>query len=236
MNGFWDLFIGEPGGVWIIGLVGLGIGVFRWLQRERAPRVILQELSTARLLDMHPSQHDRVQAYYAPAIGSSRQIKDLIQKKLVIYNGGTKDVLDAVSLELTLSPGARSTQNERAGLLECVVESPAKAQPAIDGEGKEGVQISIPYLNSYREHGHLWTLHLLAERPFDVALSCGSGKGWSARLLTREALFRLKLSATRWLALPTCLVLGGVSVWAVAWLSVLRPTESYLAWIVVFSL
>ena len=75
MPRFWDWLIGEAGAGWIIGLLGLLGVLFTWLRRERPSRVIIQEINTIRLLDIHPSQRERLSVHYTDTQGEQERIQ-----------------------------------------------------------------------------------------------------------------------------------------------------------------
>ena len=83
---------------------GLGYWIAR-LTRERPPRVIIQEISKFSLLEIHPNQRERLEIYYHAYAENMdkrvrRRINGLEQSVLVIYNNGSRDLEEPISISL----------------------------------------------------------------------------------------------------------------------------------------
>ena len=72
-----EWLIGEAGAAWIIGVLGILGAAYTWLRRERPVRIIVQELSHTRLLDIHPAQRDSLLVSYKTSDGKEAPITDL---------------------------------------------------------------------------------------------------------------------------------------------------------------
>lgn len=179
MESFWDWLIGEAGAGWIIGLLGVMGGVYAWLRRERPGRVIVQEVNRVRLLDIDASQRNQLAVYYKESDGTQVQITDLVQSEWVIYNGGSRDILEPFSI--TLGPKGKAY----SGFLKVVGQDNWCRSSVIRDPGNQvvtGIRFEFDYLNAYQEHEQIARFFLLAEQVFSVELVEGNGRGWSAML------------------------------------------------------
>jgi hypothetical protein len=187
MQSFWNWLIGEAGAGWIFGLLGIALLLYSGLKREKPPRVIVQEVRRLRLLDIHPSQKDRLEVYYTTALGGREAVPNLAQRQIVVYNSGTTDILEEIRLELQIStPGSSQEENPHA-LMESIFDAPASSGLIYNGQDAgpvTGVYITIPYLNSFPVHKHYVTGYLISDQNLDLELLSGTGKGWSARFVS----------------------------------------------------
>ena len=218
MQGIWDWLIGEAGAGWIVGLAGLCLVVYGWLRRERAPRVIVQEVKRTKLLDIHPSQRESLKVFHTDEDEKLTAIEDLEQKDIVIYNDGSADIVEPVALRLQFNqPGSKPDQFP--GFWRWVFDDPAYSWEPVRVEGEDtsvGVRVQLPYLNSYAVHHHYVRGYLISDRGLAVQLLDRVGKGWSAQFVALERIGRLEQSAVRavkWLgralALLSMLILVG---------------------------
>jgi len=181
MQPFLDWLIGEAGAGWIIGLLGLLGALYAWLNRDRAPRVIIQEVGRVRLLDIHPSQRERLSVFYTDTQGTQESVQTLEQKKIVIYNNGTKDISEPVRFALGFH--GEDSQEEFEGFWRLIFDDIECASEPMFDDAQDvciGARVGIPYLNSYPAHGHYVTAYLISDREIKIELSEGIGKGWSA--------------------------------------------------------
>ena len=86
MQSFWNWLIGEAGAGWIVGILGIIGGIYAWRKRERPPRVVLQEVNSVNLLDIHPSQAEKLEVYYTP----DPERKDRMHKISRLYQSTLK--------------------------------------------------------------------------------------------------------------------------------------------------
>lgn len=228
MQAFWDWLIGEPGAVWITGaLLLLAKLIITCLRRERPPRVIIQEIESIRLLNVHPSQRDRLQVSYVNNKGVPLPIEDLRQKEIVIYNDGTRDILESLELALQfLKPGSADApfegrwwwffdENRYSWARTAEQETVAMGSTRIHRSPRIGIAIELPYLNSYPVHGDYVSAHLVSDREIEVALrGRESGKGWSARFVGLDQVAKLQArigQIARLSVLPMMLLAGGIA-------------------------
>lgn len=198
MQSFWQWFIGEAGAGWIIGLIGLIGGVYAWLRRERPPKIVVQETRRISLLDVHPSQAEKIRVSYLDSVGNESRIASLQQTELAIYNTGTRDISEAINLVLTLRRADQSTgsgDKEGVGFWRVVfddVTCTAEGLTANGSAGEQSVEMRIPYLNSYLTHRHAIMAYLITEYSVQLHLLRGRGRGWSARLSTLDSYLKLR--------------------------------------------
>lgn len=178
MQAFWNWFIGEAGAAWIIGLLGLLAMLYSWQHRERAPRVIVQEVKKTRLLNIHPSQRETLTVIHTDSNGNQTRIQDLEQREIVIYNNGTRDILEPLQLVLRFHE-AGSREERFHGFWRLVFDDGTCAWKQIDGD----IQIELPYLNSYLVHRHYIKGYLISDKEIEIRVLDGIGRGWSARFI-----------------------------------------------------
>lgn len=200
MEALLDWLIGQPGAVWITGtllfgltLIGLIVG---WARRERAPRVVIQEIESIQLLDIHPSQRDRLRVSFVDEKGIQQPVEDLRQREIVIYNDGTRDITEPLELRLRfLTPG--SGDRPFAGLWWWFFDDTRYSATQVHEEETiemgstkirrgltRGAHLELPYLNSYRVHKDYVEAHLISDGEFDITLwGKVAGKGWSAHFM-----------------------------------------------------
>lgn len=219
MQSFWQWFIGEAGAGWIIGILGLIGGIYAWLRRERPPKIVIQEVSHISLLDVHPSQSNRIHVGYSDTDGSESKIESLQQIKLSIYNLGTRDISEAIDLVLTFrrkEQSANSDDDGAVGFRRLVfddVACKAEGMPTDGSANEQSVRITIPYLNSYRTHHHYAMAYLMTEHLVQLQLVRGSGKGWSARLSTLDQFWTFRRTMARAIQLTALGLICLSSVW-----------------------
>jgi hypothetical protein len=197
MQSFWQWFIGEAGAGWVIGfLVGLLIGgLYGWLKRDRPPKIAIQEIDSIRLLDIHPSQRDKLSVHYADDADNRQQIENLVQREFVIYNRGARDLLEPVKLRFDLfepyTGGQTNPKKRYSGFWRLIFDDPAyRWEPICDHthQASTGFQLELPYLNSYPVHTHHIRAYLISEKDVTLELSTRVGKGWSAYFVSLDVL------------------------------------------------
>jgi hypothetical protein len=57
----------------VLTVIGL---LLNWIRRERPAHVVIQEISSVGLLDVHPPHRDRLQAFYVYEDGTSVAVED----------------------------------------------------------------------------------------------------------------------------------------------------------------
>ncbi len=215
MQSFWDWLIGEAGAGWIIGFLGILGGVYAWLKRERPSHVVVQEVKRTTLLDIHPSQKEKLEVYYTPEPENRETVQNLVQSQIVIYNTGTRDISEDIRLELEISEGDSSEATSPV-LIEPIFDDPTKSGRVYDeqnGTPITGVVITTPYLNSFPQLKHFVRGYLVSNRILDLKLSSGSGKGWSGRFISLDRMFEVEsrvrsiLNRAVYFALASVLVL-----------------------------
>ncbi len=209
MDSLQDWLVGEPGAVWITGtllfvltLIGLIVSSVR---RERAPRVVIQEIESIRLLDIHPSQRDRLRVFFVDEKGIEEPVEDLRQREIVIYNDGTRDILEPLELRLQfLTPGSRHRafaglwwwffDDTRYSATEMHEEETTELGSTKIHTGlARGARLELPYLNSYRVHGDYVEAHLISDGEFDITVwGKVAGKGWSAHFTPLHRVIELQ--------------------------------------------
>ena len=237
MEALLDWLIGEPGAVWVTGtlllvvtLIGLAL---RWVRRERPPRVVIQETGSIRLLDIHPSQRDRLRVSYVDEKGIPQPVEDLRQKEIVIYNDGTRDIMEPMELRLRFVD-PRSSDRPFPGLWWWLFDETKYSATQLEEEEtvqmgsttihkaiQRGVRIELPYLNSFPLHGDYVAAHLVSDGEVDIVLwGKVAGRGWSAHYTSPHELKdmegrverRLRLASGSLMLLAVGLMLAGL-VW-----------------------
>ena len=123
MGSFWDWLVGEAGAGWIVGFIGLLLSLYAWLHRECAPKVIVQEVNSIRLLDIHSTQRESLSVFYTDSEGQQVRVQDLQQEEVVIYNNGTVDVREPLQLVIRFHQ-AGSKGEEFSGFWQLVSDDP----------------------------------------------------------------------------------------------------------------
>jgi hypothetical protein len=77
VQGLWDWLITDAGAGWVLGLIGVVATFYAWRKQGRPTRVVVREIETIRLLDIHPSQHESVRVLYPNAQGTQTSITNL---------------------------------------------------------------------------------------------------------------------------------------------------------------
>jgi hypothetical protein len=188
MQEFWQWFIGEAGAGWIVGILGLVGGVYAWLKRERPAQIIIQELETLRLMDIHPSQQHKLDIRYKTDEFGEVKIHDLFQKQVVIYNSGTRDILEPLDLKLgaIVRPELHSTNYRKGNDLFVVIIDQVMAKQVDRDPGYPGawsVCLQIPYLNSYQDHQQYLKCEFISNYPMELVPISKTGRGWSVSIL-----------------------------------------------------
>ena len=208
MKVFLDWLITEAGAGWIIGILGLIAGFYTWLRRERPPRVVIQEIENIRLLNVHPSQQENLSVHFVDERGEAERIESLEQKELVIYNNGTKDILQ--SIELSLAVCEEDSKKGFSGFWRLIFDDDAGISQVVCDNTENawtGVHVEVPYLNSYPVHKHYVKAYLISERGVRLDLLKGVGKGWSAYLVSFKGLREFERRVTRLLSGATVILL-----------------------------
>jgi hypothetical protein len=233
--------VSEAGAGWAAALLVLIVALVGWitalLRRDRPPLVVIQEIASIRLLDIHPSQRDRLTVIYSYEDGMEIRVEDLRQKDIVIYNNGTKDVLDPLEVELrVVAPG--SDQGPFQGFWQWFSEDKRIASTVIEEEASEtvadtvmpglawhGVRIQLPYLNSYPLHRDYVAAHIVCDGEIEMALwARQSGKGWSARFVPLQQSLRLQ----RRVGMTVLAVAGLLLLVCYLWISIPEPSPSLI--------
>ena len=100
MPSFFEWFIGEAGAGWVIGVLGLLGMLYTWRRRERPPKVVVPEIGKTRLLDLDPSEHEKLSVYYKDSAGEDRRVQKLQQGEYAVYNNGTVDISEPLEFSL----------------------------------------------------------------------------------------------------------------------------------------
>lgn len=195
--------VSEAGAGWAAALLVVIVAVvgwtIAWRRRERPPLVLIQETGSMRLLDIHPSQRDKLTVSYSIEDGMQIPVQDLRQKDIVIYNNGTRDILEPLQIELRVVR-AGSDQVPFRGFWEWFSDDKRFASAVLKEEVSEqvagdvikafmwrGVRIELPYLNSYPVHRDYVAAHIVCDGEIEMALwAKESGKGWSARFISLQ--------------------------------------------------
>jgi hypothetical protein len=197
MRTFWNWLVGEAGAGWIVGLIGFLLSLYAWLHRERAPKIIVQEISNLRLLDIHPTQRENLKVLYLDSEDQRVCVEDLYQKEIVIYNNGTVDIQDPIQLEVGFHH-AELAEEKSSGFWRLVSDDPGCTWEMRD---PLTATITLSYLNSYPVHKHVVRVYLISDEEMEVELHEGMGKGWSSDFVGISELERAQRQATailRW--------------------------------------
>ena len=192
MSAFFDWLISDAGAGWIIGILGILGAIYTWVQRDKPAKIVIQEINALRLLDIHVSHQERINVFYNDAQGSKEQIQSLEQKKIVIYNNGTKDISEPLQFVLKFS--SSKTGNLFSGFWRLVVDNArCTSTPIKDESGNTtAIAIEVPYLISYQLHKHLITIYFISDGPVTLQLADGEGKGWSASMVPFHQIRKLR--------------------------------------------
>lgn len=192
MESFSRWLLGEAGAGWIIGIIGILGGLYAWTRREKAPKIIVQQVRSISLLDVHPSQSGSIRVAYLDPTHEPCGIESLHQTELVVYNTGTKDVVEPIELVITFhrkeATNGSIGENE-IGFWKLVFDDVGcKSETLLSNDEEVGQRalMTIPYLNSYSTHGHCVRAYLITEHSVELRLVRGTGKGWSAALYTLD--------------------------------------------------
>lgn len=212
MNSLWHWLLSDAGAGWIIGIIGLLGALYSWLKKERPPHILVQEVDKTSLLDVHASQREKIKVFFEKS-DETRRIFGLEQRKLVIYNSGSRDVTDEINFTLH----AKVSEDENGeknfpNLLE-VIFLPNLPVTILQKADEILITITIPHLNSYSNHRQYVTGYILSDTPVLIDAQ-GQGKGWSVyfvndkvqRNLTIEKIFNV-VSSISFLAIPLGFVL-----------------------------
>jgi hypothetical protein len=146
---FWNWLVGDAGAGWIIGLTGLLWGIYTHYNRPKANKVVVQEVSSSRLLDIHPLHKQRLSILYTDPSGDQETIHGLNQKKIVIYYKGHLTLSDP---KLTLKLKDPTTGSDFGKFSRLVIgdsDHNIKLQATLNQSGKYAseYQIEIDFLN-----------------------------------------------------------------------------------------
>lgn len=210
MESFLAWLIGEAGAGWIFGFFGLIGAIYAWRVRERPPYVVVQEIDAFKLLNIHHSQRDTLEVYFSTKPGERKAIFYLMQREIIIYNNGTKDINEEIQLELeALFPPQESSEQEPILSLASDFDQ-VDFSLKYDKPNANLIQkftLTIPYLNSYPTHKQFIRVHLIADRPFALDLIKGIGRGWSTKLVSLKELIKIKLEIRLWIDRVTIFLL-----------------------------
>lgn len=189
MESLRNWLIGEAGAAWIFGVAGILGAIYVWLKRDRPPRAIVQEIDKTFLFGANPSVRSKLEVYYTDKDGIKKPIKSLVRKRLVIYNNGTKDILEEIKVTLGIINNAYS-EFKKDQFIEFSIDERDSTIEILNEESDHTfvskITIIIPYLNSYSSHCHYINCYLLSEHEVDLDLIEGYGKGWSTLLVSKN--------------------------------------------------
>lgn len=166
--------------------------IYTWLKRERPAHVVIQETRRVSLLDIEKTQLEQITVLYSDADQHPHSVRSLEQVTLVIYNNGTRDIVEPIEVVLELLRGSPKKGGEvrsRLGYWTLVMEADDNSLTLThndDDPYKGLVTLTLPYLNSFSTHGHFSRLYLVSEYPIELRLRQGVGKGWSAQLVSTK--------------------------------------------------
>jgi len=185
MEGFWNWFIGDGGAAWITAIIAIIAYIYAYVKRTKAPVVVIQEIEQQELLSIHPSQKEKLKVSYNDQLGQEHIVQNLLQKKFVIYNLGTQDILDNINVSLRATNDPSQSKNS---LFEIIFDNDeCKYEKTTDGQSENLIaSIKIPYLNAYQPHKHYHSAYVLSDTNIDISLQSGMGKGWSSRLISAD--------------------------------------------------
>jgi hypothetical protein len=193
---FWDWFIGDAGAAWIIGILTVAGALFAYFRRERPPVILIQEIEQQSMLSIHEARKEKLQALYKDQDGQEYIVENLQQKDVAIYNMGSKDVLEPITFTLLVS----DETDKKRSLFEIIFDDnncKYEKQTADKHSDKLKAQITIPYLNSFQQHGHSQKAYFLSDTDTNITLEHGMGKGWSSRYVSLDDC-KLALSKYDW--------------------------------------
>ena len=100
-----EWLMSDAGAGWIVGILGLMLALISYLRRREQPsRVVIQEVSRTRLLDIRfIPRSENLRVLFTDHLGIEKNIGSLEQREFVLYNTGTTDILDAISVSLDLT-------------------------------------------------------------------------------------------------------------------------------------
>ena len=187
-------FFGEAGAGWIAGVLGLVGLLYTWMSREKPAKIVIQEIKSLRLLDIHPSQSHRLSVLYEAVNEGQVPIHELFQKTLAIRNTGTKDILEEIDIKLSSEP-INYEHSPSEWFVDIDFEKQANAVVEYgdesDGKSTAKICINIPYLNSYRVHEQLVIGRIISNKPISLDIIQGVGKGWSTRFISTSEMNRV---------------------------------------------
>lgn len=192
MAGVWNWLIGEAGAAWIFGPLGILGLIYGWRNRPRPAKVIIQELETLRLLDIHPAQRDKVKVYYSDERYDNAPIDALQQRELAIFNSGTQDITEPITLLLYI------TLVGPQYLCRFALETQQEAIEVVAlRDNKPGFVAEISYLNSFSVHGEYVRAYIISEGEVVIEKIEGSGKGWSSQFVSQGAIQQAEIKVNR---------------------------------------
>jgi len=183
----WHWLYTNAPAAWISAVVATTALVASLKLGKRPKRLVVRELRTVTFLAVGPVLRRRI----AMTIDG----KSITDPRLIgyeIYNEGSDPIQNA-ALTITL-PASTVVLSANARPSEC----PAKCE---SGEPENLVEVSIPYLNPYREHKQLVHLLIFVDGDTRPAKASGGGEGWSVRyspLPGRKQLRKLFIIRSRW--------------------------------------
>src|SRR6266540_7370885 len=179
MQGLWNWLITDAGAGWILGLIGLAGALYTWRKRERPTQVVVREIETIRLLDIHPSQHESFTILYPNAQGTQTSITNLRQTSIIVYNTGTRDITEPI--QLTFKLHEKDVKEGARGFWKLVVDTPEYTFQPIHGDTTDitkALRLDLPYLNSYDTHKQIIKMYFMSELKITLELVNTNSKGW----------------------------------------------------------
>jgi hypothetical protein len=173
----------EAGAGWTFGIVSLiisGIGLLLMVRaRTRPQHLVCKEVSRMSLVNVSDSAISRIEVQF-----DDIRVNSLTQLELDIINRGSEPIKD-ISLNLFLPEGTT--------VLDAFYTSTPEGLEVTDVVQANRVEVSIPFLNQVRHHGHKVTAHIVCDgsiEPFEIVEGANC-LGWSvktSRLPTRRQL------------------------------------------------
>lgn len=159
----WEWLVGEAGGAWIVGTLGLIVGISQYALRVRPRRLVITEGGLSSVLLIDPAFRDKIVASFEGV-----QVQTLSQLEATLSNSGNDTISEPV---FTVSvPKARVLAADVAGEF-----GGAKANIEV---GDHSVRVKLPYMNA-RQHRHKVLFRLVVDGSLDSVSFCGGGQGWS---------------------------------------------------------
>lgn len=192
MSSFFAWLFGESGVAWIVAVFSLGGWIIYWRRHEKPISIVIQEIENIELLNIHPSQKSNLSVQYSDG-NSSYPIQNLVQKKVILYNVGSTDIVDPIEFSFTFTTTNKNPN--KSNNFTKVISERDECKPIVkpsQQNNNDEVAISINYLNSTKKHQHYITLYILTENFIELLTKSVVGKGWSVRFFEKNRLSKIK--------------------------------------------